>query len=228
MLEFQSSGTPPLLGLSFWVYSVVREVVAEWLRRLVEKRERAGRAFSFPEQLARVRRQVTESRERGSGTAHPCSVVSSSGKALPRRWCRTLTNKIFRSVLETSAIRSAGEDGQSATERTFAGSAGCGNRGRGRGRRLCRRRCPRDAVLPRSSLLGGKGGGARAECRKREPGARKPLATRIARSPRRGAGSLQGSSLPEGLGESPWGCRNRYSEEIGPGVGRVPGCLRAL
>lgn len=100
--------------------------------------------------------------------------------------------------------------------------------GRGRGRRLSRRRRPRHAVVPGSSLLGGEGGGARTECRKREPGARKLLATRISRSPRQGAGSLQGSSLPEGLGESPPGCRNRYPEETRPGVGRVPGCLRAL
>lgn len=124
----------------------------------------------------------------------------------------------------TSAVRSVGEDGKSATERTFAGSAG----GRGGGRRLSRQQRPGDAVMPRSSLLGGDGGGARVECRKREPGARKPLATRIARSPRRGAGNLRGSSLPEGLGESPRGCRNRYPEEIRPGVGRVPGCLHAL
>lgn len=47
-------------------------------------------------------------------------------KALPRRSCCTLTNKVFLGVLETSEVHSVGEDGKSATERTFAGSAGGG------------------------------------------------------------------------------------------------------
>lgn len=176
-----------------------------------------------------VRKEAWGSQERRCVTAHPCSAVS-SGKLFPRGRFARSQNKVFRSVRETSD--SVGEDGKSAPERTFAGSAVHGGGGEaGRKAAAHKAACTRDSVVPGSSPLGGEVGGARTECSKRgsrHPKASQWLATRIARCPRQDTGNLQGSSLPQGLGESPRGCRNRSPEEIRPGVGHVPGCLREL
>lgn len=161
-------------------------------------------------------------------TAHPCSAVSSR-KPFPRGRFAHSQNKVFRSVRRPQILWVKMESLLPKGPLLSAVHGGGGEAGRKAAAHQAA--CPRDSVVPGSFPLGGEGGGARAERSKR--GSRHPkashwLATRIARSPRQDTGNLQRSSLPQGLGESPRGCRNRYPEEIRPGVGRVPGCLREL
>lgn len=108
----------------------------------------------------------------------PCSAVSSSGKPFPGGRLARSQNKIFRSFRDAPGVHSMGEDGKSAPQRTFAWE--CRARGRGRGGAegggSPGSGAPGTQSCQGSSPLGGEGGGARAECRKRAPGTRKQAA----------------------------------------------------